>query len=134
MTAQIMVVDDDDRVLELLGIMLERAGFKVLKIQSASEALATLQTSIPDLFIIDVMMPGVDGIELCRRLRSLPQTAEAPIIILSARSDPESVAKGIRAGANDYLSKPVLAHDLVVSIRKFLTPNGKAESYNQVKE
>ena len=120
MTKQIMVVDDEIGALTLIGIMLERGGFSVLKAKDAYTALETLESLTPDLFILDVMMPRMDGIELCKKIRGLPNTSGTPIIILSARGDTASVEEGFQAGANDYLSKPILHHDLVTKVRDIL--------------
>jgi DNA-binding response OmpR family regulator len=117
---QILVVDDEIGALTLIGIMLERGGFEVLKARDAHAALDIVGQTMPDLIILDVMMPGMDGIELCSRLRQDSSTAEVPILILSVRGDPESVERGMSAGANDYLSKPILHHDLVTKVRSIL--------------
>lgn len=120
---QILVVDDEIGALTLIGIMLERGGFEVLKAHDAYAALEVLQTENPDLIILDVMMPGMDGIELCRHLRCMPATQHTPVVILSARGDPESVERGLAAGATDYLQKPILHHDLLAKIREILELN-----------
>src|SRR5574341_9345 len=120
MTRRIMVVDDELGALTLIGIMLERGGFEVLKARNAFEALDILKNQTPDLIILDVMMPGMDGIELCRRIRAAAATSHLPVLILSARGDPEAVRTGMEAGANDYLSKPILHHDLITKIRAML--------------
>lgn len=115
-----MVVDDEVGALTLIGIMLERGGFSVLKARDAYVALDLLKSDNPDLIILDVMMPGMDGIELCRQLRKAPATMSTPILILSARGDAESVELGMSAGADDYLSKPILHHDLITKLRDML--------------
>lgn len=120
---RILVVDDEIGALTLIGIMLDRGGFEVLKARDANQALAMLDKDTPDLIILDVMMPGMDGIELCRRIRELPATAVTPILILSARGDAESVMRGMDAGATDYLPKPILHHDLVAKVRHMLNMN-----------
>lgn len=120
MTRQVLVVDDEIGALTLIGIMLERGGFGVLKARDAYIALDILNEQVPDLIILDVMMPGMDGIELCRHIRETEITAAIPILILSARGDAETVERGIEAGANDYLSKPILHHDLVTKVRRML--------------
>lgn len=120
MKKTVLVVDDEIGALTLIGIMLERGGFHVLKAKDADAALAVLDQELPDLMILDVMMPGIDGIELCRMLRDRPDTAEIPILILSARGDADSVMQGMEAGATDYLPKPILHHDLVTKVRKIL--------------
>lgn len=117
---KILVVDDEIGALTLIGIMLERGGFEVLKAQNADAALAVLENETPDLFILDVMMPGMNGIELCQLLRSRPQTEEIPILILSARGDAKSVIQGIEAGATDYLLKPIFHHNLVAKVRSVM--------------
>jgi two-component system response regulator MtrA len=124
---RILVVDDEIGALTLIGIMLDRGGFEVLKARDANQALSTLENDTPDLLILDVMMPGIDGIELCRMIRGRSATAETPILILSARGDAESVMRGMDAGATDYLPKPILHHDLVAKVRQMLNMNTVAE-------
>jgi CheY-like chemotaxis protein len=113
MPKQVMVIDDEIGALALIAIILERNGFAVVKAQGGPVALDLLDKTTPDLFIMDVMMPEMDGIELCRRIRSRPDTAATPIILLSARSDVETIEQGLQAGANEFLTKPVFQHALV---------------------
>lgn len=120
MKPQVMVVDDEIGALTLIGIMLERGGFAVQKAKDARVALAALDEGTPDLIILDVMMPEIDGIELCRLIRQRDATRSTPILILSARGDAESIMRGMEAGANDYLPKPILHHDLVAKVRAIL--------------
>ncbi|MBE0690412.1 MAG: response regulator [Anaerolineae bacterium] len=120
MKRQILVVDDEIGALTLIGIMLERGGFNVMKARDATSALAQMDENTPELIILDVMMPGMDGIELCGVIRQREATAKTPIIILSARGDADAIIRGIEAGANDYLLKPILHHDLVSKIRTML--------------
>lgn len=120
MSKQIMVVDDDAGLLALIGVILKRAGYTVLKAKDAFAALETLEESKPDLFILDVMMPQMDGFELCRKIRSEPNSATTPVIILSARGDAESVEEGMQAGADDYLTKPIFHNDLLDKVRSTL--------------
>lgn len=120
MKETVLVVDDEIGALTLIGIMLERGGFEVLKAKDAKAALATLDRSTPSLIILDVMMPGMDGIELCGEIRKREDTRSTPILILSARNDAESIMRGMEAGANDYLPKPILHHDLVTKVRNMI--------------
>jgi DNA-binding response OmpR family regulator len=120
MSDLILIVDDEIGALTLIGIMLERGGFEVVKARNAGEALMMLDENTPDLIILDVMMPGMDGIELCSVIRERPATAETPVLILSARGDAESIIRGMEAGANDYIPKPILHHDLVAKVRAML--------------
>ncbi len=120
MKRQILVVDDEVGALTLIGIMLERGGFEVQKARDAQIALTMLGEYTPDLIILDVMMPGMDGIELCGVIRQREPLRKTPVLILSARGDAESIIRGIEAGANDYLPKPILHHDLVSKVRSML--------------
>lgn len=124
MVTRIMVVDDEVGALTLIGIMLERGGFEVIKAGDAYSALDLLSTETPDMIILDVMMPGMDGIELCRQIRAASPTQNTPVLILSARGDAEAVQQGMAAGADDYLSKPILHHDLISKVRELLKING----------
>ncbi|MCS6872636.1 MAG: response regulator [Anaerolineae bacterium] len=117
---QILVVDDEAGALALIGIILERGGFEVIRAQSAHQALTILEREAPNLIILDIMMPAIDGIELCRVIRQMPRFAETPILMLSARSDSDSIIRGMEAGATSYLPKPVLHRDLIPKIRSML--------------
>jgi DNA-binding response OmpR family regulator len=117
---RVLIVDDEIGALTLIGIMLERGGFEVLKAKDADSALAVLGSETPDMIILDVMMPGIDGIELCKLIRGRDLTRHVPVLILSARGDADSVMRGMDAGANDYLPKPILHHDLVAKVRNML--------------
>lgn len=124
MKKNVLVVDDEIGALTLIGIMLERGGFNVIKAKNADVALASLDQDTPDLIILDVMMPGTNGIDLCKMIRERGDTGETPVLILSARGDAESVMLGMEAGANDYLPKPILHHDLVSKVRGILAQAG----------
>jgi DNA-binding response OmpR family regulator len=117
---RILVVDDELGARTLIGIMLDRGGFEVLKAADANEALSILDSDKPDLIILDIMMPGMDGFELCRKIRENSATSDLPVLILSTRGDAESVMRGMDAGATDYLPKPILHHDLVAKVRHLL--------------
>ena len=128
MAKQIMVVDDDVGTLELLHIILKRGGFEVLKSQSAVEALDMLESSTPDLFVLDIMMPGMNGIELCEQIRAQSQTTQTPVIFLSSRGDIQNIEASRRVGADDFVHKPVLAYVLLASVRKLLNSNGAGKN------
>jgi DNA-binding response OmpR family regulator len=117
---RILVVDDDKGALTLIGIMLDRGGFQVIKAKDAPDALNLLEKETPDLIILDVMMPGMDGIRLCGLIRQREQTAQTPVLILSAKSDANSVISSMESGATDYLMKPIMHHDLVTKARQML--------------
>ncbi|MBX3085910.1 MAG: response regulator [Anaerolineae bacterium] len=117
---RILVVDDDKGALTLIGIMLERGGFHVIKAREGNEALSILDDETPDMIILDLMMPLMDGFKLTTLIRQRPATAQTPILILSARSDANSVISSMERGATDYLSKPIMHHDLVAKARQML--------------
>jgi len=120
MTQTILVVDDDLDTLTLIGLTLQRRGFTVMKAQSGSEALEKLQVDMPDLMIVDVMMPYMDGYEVCRTVKGDPRTAHLPVIMLTAKAQTASQLEGFRAGAVDYITKPVHPQDLVARIASVL--------------
>jgi DNA-binding response OmpR family regulator len=120
MSHSIMLVDDDKDLRFLLGIALKRAGYTVHEARDGEHALVQLETIVPDLFIVDVMMPGIDGFELCQHLRAKVETAQHPILLLSARTDTTSMMKGLESGANLYLHKPIETDHLLERIGQFL--------------
>lgn len=121
MNKQILIVDDEVQILALLGILFRRSGFTVLKAENARSALNILESTTPDLLIIDVMMPDMDGIELCQRVRARAQTAMTPVILFSARFDTRTVRKGLEAGANEYITKLTPHLELLAKVRGMLS-------------
>ena len=126
MTKQIMVVDDEVQILTLMEVTLQRRGYSVQKARSAAIALAMLESVTPDLFVLDVMMPGMDGIELCKAIRARPETVDTPVLIVSALNDPVTIKRGYDAGANDYLQKPAPQFDLITKVRDLVGPDQPA--------
>jgi DNA-binding response OmpR family regulator len=116
MTQTILVVDDDLDTLTLIGLTLQRRGFTVIKAQGGPEALERLRTEMPELVIVDVMMPFMDGYEVCRIIKGDPRTAHLPVVMLTAKAQTASQIEGFRAGAIDYITKPVHPQDLVARI------------------
>jgi CheY-like chemotaxis protein len=115
-----MVVDDDSTILRLVELVLHRLHCTVVTVDEPAEAMEMLASVNPDLIILDQMMPRVNGFELCRHIRSYAPTARTPVIMLSALYDPASIAKGLEAGANVYVSKSALHSDLIKHVRKLL--------------
>src|SRR3990172_1887103 len=110
--ARILVVDDDVNLLQMVRLMLQRVGHEVETSSNGEEGLLFASQKQPDLAIIDVMMPGLSGYDVVRRLRDDPFTARIPIVILTARSQPMDKQMALEAGANAFLSKPVTAQEL----------------------
>jgi DNA-binding response OmpR family regulator len=120
MSHSILLVDDDPSLRALIDKMLTRVGYITYQAEDAQQAIEFVDMTMPDLFIVDVMMPGMTGFELCQHLRAQGNTAQHPIILLSARSDEESIAEGKRCGANLYLTKPIAAKELIARIQQLL--------------
>jgi CheY-like chemotaxis protein len=120
MNWSVLVVDDEPLTRNLLRLMLEPAGFQVTGVESGAEAMQTVQTLRPDVIVLDLMMPYMDGIEVCRRLRSDSVTAGVPIIMLSGNFHREAIEKGLQAGANRYLAKPMSRTSLIQELRDVL--------------
>lgn len=118
----ILAVDDVPLNLLLVEKMLTRFGFKVKKASGGQEALNMIEAEQPSLVLLDLMMPNIDGYDVLARLRSNPETQSLPVIILSALNSDSDVAKGIEAGANDYITKPIIMDKLVKTVKKHLVP------------
>ena len=113
----ILITDDEPSVRETLSAMLGGQGYILHFAKDGAEALQMADQLRPDLILLDVMMPGMDGFEVCRRIRATPPLAEVPIVILTALDDPPSLLHGIEAGADDFLTKPVDRHELRARVR-----------------
>jgi DNA-binding response OmpR family regulator len=120
MMSEILVVDDDRDVAQSIELALRRRDFRVTLAHSGVEALKTLRRHRPDLVILDVLMPGMGGLEVCRRLRADRNTADIPIIFLTARGQERDRIEGLRAGADDYLSKPFNLEELILRVKAVL--------------
>jgi two-component system phosphate regulon response regulator PhoB len=120
MPASVLIVEDEPAILELIGVNLEHAGYETLRAASAEEANRLLGEVLPDLVLLDWMLPGQSGLALARRLRGEARTRELPLIFLTARAaEPDKVA-GLEAGADDYITKPFSTKELVARIRAVL--------------
>lgn len=117
MTHKILVIDDETTTVQLISMLLESNGFEVIKAYRAEDGLRKAYRSHPDLVLLDVMMPGMNGWEVCRRLREL---SDVPIIFLTARTEVKDVVKGLELGADDYIVKPYENDELVARIKAHL--------------
>jgi two-component system, OmpR family, phosphate regulon response regulator PhoB len=113
MAPHILIVEDEDCLLEVLRYHFEKAGYLVESIANGDRAAAWLKEAIPDLVLLDWVLPGLSGIELCRRLRRAPATKTLPVIMLTARSDEMDKVCGLEMGADDYVTKPFSVHELL---------------------
>ncbi len=120
MNARILVVDDDTALAEMIGIVLRTEGFEPFFCDDGAAALEAFHTSRPDLVLLDLMLPGMNGIEVCAQIR---EESGVPIIMLTAKSDTADVVKGLESGADDYVVKPFNPKELVARVRTRLRPS-----------
>jgi two-component system phosphate regulon response regulator PhoB len=120
MPLSLMIVEDDEPLVELLRYNFESAGYAVETVMHGDEAEARLKEALPDLLIPDWMLPGLSGIELCRRLRQKPRTRSLPLIMLTARSEEPDRVRGFETGADDYVVKPFSVNELVARAGRLL--------------
>jgi DNA-binding response OmpR family regulator len=116
----VLVADDDPDILTLVGFRLERAGYEVLPARDGEEALALALERRPDLAILDVMMPKLDGYEVTQRLRANAATSGMPVILLTARVQEADITRGFEAGADDYIRKPFSPQELRVRVQAII--------------
>lgn len=119
-TPLVLVADDDPDILTLVGFRLERAGYDVLPARDGEEALALALERQPDLAILDVMMPKLDGYEVTQRLRDNSATSGMPVILLTARVQEADITRGFEAGADDYIKKPFSPQELRARVQAIL--------------
>lgn len=115
--SKILIVDDNASARETLFAMLESENYEIEQAKDGFHTLQILQYNKPDLILLDVMMPGMDGFETCRRIRATPELAEVPILLLTALDDRASLLQGIEAGADDFLTKPIDRYELIARVR-----------------
>lgn len=130
MTSRILVVDDDTALAEMIGIVLRTEGFDPVFCEDGSQAIEIFRASKPDLVLLDLMLPGLDGIEVCSLIRAESGT---PVIMLTAKSDTADVVKGLESGADDYMVKPFNPKELVARIRTRLRPAPTAPPAEQLR-
>ena len=116
----ILLVDDEPHLRELIRYMLELGGFQVVEAEDGLDALDKMEEMDPDAMVLDVMMPNMDGISLCKKLRAMPEYASLPIIMLSGKTQHQAVQEGLAAGANQYLCKPITMDEIVKAVKTSL--------------
>lgn len=123
---QLLVVDDERDILDLLAYNLEREGFLVQSVTNGEQALQAARRDRPDLVILDVMLPGMDGIEVCRALREDDRTRGIPIVMLTAKAEEGDAVLGLGVGADDYVKKPFGVKELVARVKALLRRDSRA--------
>ena len=128
----VLVVEDEDAIREMLAMVLEQSGFEASQCADAEVANLILQERMPDLIVLDWMLPGISGIEWARRLKKDQFYREIPIILLTARGEEEDKVRGLEIGADDYMTKPFSPKELVARIRAVLRRTGKIQDLAQI--
>lgn len=131
---RILVVEDEAAIAGLVAEGLRRQGFRPEKVHNGDQALEMIDTTRPDLVILDLMLPGLDGWEICRRMKESPETKEIPVIMLTARRDERDVVAGLELGADDYLRKPFSLLELTARVKALLRrqrPSGEEGEFLQ---
>ncbi|MEI6863674.1 MAG: response regulator, partial [Candidatus Omnitrophota bacterium] len=117
---KILIVDDEKQLVSLVRLHMEMSGYEVLSASDGEEALAVANRDKPDLMILDLMLPKIDGWEVCKRLRAESKSGDIPVIMLTARSETEDKLKGFECGADDYMTKPFSPRELVARVKRVL--------------
>ncbi len=132
MTAKIIVVDDDTNLLRVVEYALKMAGFGVITAENGEDALAAVRAEQPDLMILDVMLPGMSGVQICQQLRDDPATHGLPVIMLSARAQVTDMVTGLESGADEYVTKPVDMQEIVARVTALLKRTDRLQQVKPV--
>ncbi len=116
----ILVVEDEDDIRELLRYNLEKEGYQVFPAATGEEALQALRSRLPDLILLDLMLPGIDGLEVCRSIKGTPNTRHLPLVMLTAKGEEADIVTGLELGADDYITKPFSPRVLLARVRAAL--------------
>src|SRR5215469_14151808 len=130
----VLVIDDQENIIEFIKLGLKYEGFRVESAADGLQGLATAQRVNPDLIILDLMLPGIDGLEVCRRLRDNPTTQDIPILMLTAKDDVRDRITGLDTGADDYLTKPFSFEELLERIRAILRRQSRTSNRGRGKQ
>lgn len=128
MATSVLIVEDEPEIREMLNFSLTRAGFTVIEVATGEMALQRLDTDLPDILIVDWMLPGMSGVELAKRIRRDELTSALPLLMLTARSEETDVLKSFESGIDDYMSKPFSPKELVARIKALLRRSGAPEN------
>src|SRR3990172_4609870 len=128
MSAKILLADDDPAVCQFVDVILKQAGYSVVRAADGVEAMERVRQSPPDLILLDILMPGRDGLDVLRSLRQNPETSQIPVIMLTQKAQVEDRVKGLEGGADDYVPKPFVPQELLVRIRALLRRSEKVRA------
>ena len=122
MSASVLVADDDPNIVLSLEFLMKRAGYRVRVARDGEQVLAAMQAETPDLVLLDLMMPGRSGYDLCHVIRDNPAWKQVRVVMVTARGQSVERAKGLALGADDYITKPFSTRDVVARVRRLLEP------------
>jgi two-component system phosphate regulon response regulator PhoB len=128
----ITIVEDEEDIVKLVSHHLKREGFKVKEFHNGRDFLSYIESVVPDLAVLDIMLPGIDGLEICRILKNKSTTASVPIIMLTAKASEADVVVGLELGADDYIVKPFSPRELVARVKTVLRRTGVKESEDNI--
>ncbi len=131
---KILIVDDIPKNIQILGNILAREDYQIAYAQLGDEALAILEKQMFDLILLDIMMPGMDGYQVCKKLKSDERTKDIPVIFLTAKADMESIVKGFESGGADYVTKPFSADELLARVKTHIQLNAQKKELKQLNE
>src|SRR3970282_537871 len=130
--SQILIIDDEQDILDLLSYNLKKEGFSILTAKDGISAKETARKTNPDLIILDLMLPGIDGLELCRMLKKDPKIALIPIIMLTAKGQETDKITGLETGADDYVTKPFSVREITARVKALLRRTSKESTGKEV--
>lgn len=117
---RVLIIEDEEDILELLRYNLSREGYQVSGVGSGEDGLKKVQSELPDLVVLDLMLPGIDGLEVCRRLKTSETTRDIPVVMVSAKGEETDIVSGLELGADDYITKPFSPKILLARVRAVL--------------
>ncbi len=126
--AKIFIVDDEDDILDLVDYVLSKEGYQVERFRTGEEILRKVKTDLPDLILLDLMLPGVDGLDVCKVLKHTSDTANIPIIMLTAKGEEADIVTGLELGADDYIPKPFSTKILLARVKAVLRRRAQRET------
>jgi two-component system phosphate regulon response regulator PhoB len=124
---KILIVEDDDDIRELIAFNLEMSGYEIIKCDNGEDAIKIAVKENPDLFLLDVMLPGIDGFEVCRKIKKNQNLKETPVIMLTARTEDDDIITGLETGADDYITKPFRPKILLARVKTALRRKTSSE-------
>jgi two-component system alkaline phosphatase synthesis response regulator PhoP len=122
----VLVIDDEEHILELIKYNLEKEGYRVVTCETGEEGFKAMEKEIPDILILDLMLPGMDGLEVCNKIRKEDKMANLPVIMLTAKGEEIDKVVGLETGADDYLTKPFSVRELIARIRAILRRSARS--------